>query len=302
MGITPIYVNRKTTDDDRRKRIFDGSLFLYSSPPASAKIVEWVRELAAATFPKGVDMRRAHAVMDVRKFVECTGPLKSKFTNDARTKKLCQELIVGMGCDPELTYFDLPRLRVAPPGDYLTTGVSYAYKPHRDTWYAHPRQLVNYWVPVFDGEPSHVMSMFIEYFRRPVGNASADWDYDEWVAKARFAAAQNIGTENRKHPVPTQSLGDTPDVRIVQNAGDLMVFSTCHLHASAPNQMETIRYSYDLRTLHLEDVRSGRGPENVDGKATGTTLKDFLRVSDLKPLDPADAIGSSPNNAERQVA
>jgi hypothetical protein len=40
----------------------------------------------------------------------------------------------------------------------------------------------------------------------------------------------------------------------------------------------------------------------VDGKATGTTLKDFLRVSDLKPLDPAEALGPSHNDAEKQIA
>lgn len=293
MSLTPIYVNRATSDDDRRNRIFDGGIFLYSAPKASTSLVEWARELATDAFPRGIDILRAHEVMEVSKFVDYAGPLKSRFTNDKRTKELCQQLIMDMGCDPELTYFDLPRLRVAPPGEYLTTGVSYAYKPHRDTWYAHPRQLVNYWVPIFDGEPSHVMSMFIDYFRIPVDNMSAKWDYDEWVAKSRFAAAQNIGAENRLHPVPTGQLGDTTDVRIVQNAGDLMVFSTCQLHASAPNHMETIRYSYDLRTLHLDDIRSDRGPVNVDGKATGTTLKDFLRVSDLKPLDPKDALRTS---------
>ena len=82
-------------------------------------------------------------------------------------------------------------------------------------------------------------------------------------------------------------------MRIVQNAGDLMVFSTCQLHASAPNEMDRIRYSYDLRTLNIEDMQQDRGPANLDSKATGTTLKDFLRVSDLKPLDPA-LVGSPP--------
>jgi hypothetical protein len=222
----------------------------------------------------------------VNEFVKRAGPLKSKYTNAERTKELCQELIAGMGCDPDLTYFDLPRLRVAPPGNYLTTGVSYSYKAHRDTWYAHPRQLVNYWVPIYDGEPSHVMSMYIDFFRQPVKNASRSWDYDEWVNNARFSAADNIGVEKRQHPVPLEALGETTDLRIVQNAGDLMVFSTCQLHSSSPNEIDQIRFSYDLRTLNLEDLREDRGPENLDGKATGTTLKDFLRVSDLKPLDP----------------
>lgn len=288
MSITPVYVNRKLTDDDRRQRIFGGGIFLYGAPASSSKIVEWAKSLIGDAFSTVEDARRAHTQHDVSAFVECAGPLKSKFTNAETTKKLCQELIVAMGCDPERTYFDLPRLRVAPPGNYLTSGVSYSYKPHRDTWYAHPRQLINYWVPIFDGEPSHVMSMFVDYFQRKVENASANWDYDDWVANARFAAAKNIGAENRGHPVPLQSVADSADIRIVQNAGDLMLFSTCQLHASAPNETGNVRYSFDLRTLNLDDLRLERGPQNLDGKATGSTLKDFLRVSDLKPLNPLD--------------
>lgn len=285
MSIMPLYVNRWVKDDDRRMSIFDGALFLYSAPDASARIVEWIRELVADAFTKVRDVRRAHEALAVEEFAKVAGSLKSRFTNDPRTKQLCQELIAAMRCDPERTYFDLPRLRVAPPGNYLTTGVSYSYKPHRDIWYAHPTQLINYWVPVYDSEPSTVMSMFLDYFHRPLANTSGEWDYDEWVKKARYAAVQNIGVENRPHPVPTQSLGDSIDVRIVQNAGDLMLFSTCQLHASAPNLTEGIRYSYDLRTLNIDDLREGRGPRNIDGKATGSTLKDFLRVSDLAPLE-----------------
>lgn len=286
MGITRIYVNKNILDDERRARIFDGGIFLYSQTPDSSKMTEWARELIDRAFGSTGDVRRAHNVLDVGQFVERAGPLKSTFTNSERTKRICQELIASMGCDPEATYFDLPRLRVAPPGTFLTSGVSYSYKPHRDTWYAHPPQLVNYWVPVFDSEPSHVMSMFIEYFRRPVNNTSSAWDYDDWVKNARFAAASNIDRETRRHPVPSMQLGDTADVRIVQNSGDLMMFSTCHLHATAPNELDTIRFSYDLRTLHVEDLALGRGPENLDAGATGSTARDFLRVSDLKPLEP----------------
>ena len=66
-----------------------------------------------------------------------------------------------------------------------------------------------------------------------------------------------------------------------------MLFSTCQLHATAPNESEQIRYSYDLRTVNIDDVVEGRGPANLDGLATGSTLGDFLRVSDLQPLDVA---------------
>jgi hypothetical protein len=282
VSITPIYVNRRLADDERRTRIFDGSIFLYSAPAASLRIVEWARSLIHEAFTE--DVRRAHTKLAIEEFVKRVGPLKSKFTNDATTKRLCQELITATGCDPEMTYFDLPRLRVAPPGGYLTTGVSYSYKPHRDTWYAHPPQLINYWVPLYDSEATTVMSMYVDFFQKPVENGSGNWDYDQWVKNSRFAAAQNIGIETRMHPVPLQDLGNAVDLRFVQNAGDLMLFSTCQLHATAQNESELIRFSYDLRTLHVEDLQRGRGPKNIDGKATGSTLKDFLRVSDLAPL------------------
>jgi hypothetical protein len=284
MAVTPFYVNRRLNDDERRSRIFDGAFFLYSAPAPSTGIVTWARQLIDEAFAETPDPRRAHLTLTAEAFAAVAGPLKSRFTNDVKTKRMCQELIAGLGCDPEKTYFDLPRLRVAPPGDYLTAGVSYSYKAHRDTWYAHPRQLINFWIPVFDSEPSTVMSMYIDHFQKPIANASGAWDYDEWVKNARFAASSNVREENRQHPVPLEDLVTAPEARIVQNAGDLMIFSTCQLHASAPNLTDAIRFSYDLRTIHLDDLANDRGPVDVDGKASGTTLKDFLRVSDLAPL------------------
>jgi len=285
MSFTPIYVNRRMQDDERRSRIFEGALFLYPAPRESLRITEWIRTLAAQAFDGVSDLRRAHEELAVADFVARVSRLKSRFTNHATTKQLCQELIRGVGSDPSATYFDLPRLRVAPPGNYLTTGVSYAYKPHRDTWYAHPRQLINYWVPVYDSEATTVMSMYVNFFNRPVQNASVGWDYDEWVKNSRFAAASNVGVESRPHPVPVEDLRDAADLRIVQNAGDLMLFSTCQLHATAPNDSGLIRFSYDLRTINIEDLRCDRGPRNVDAGATGSTLRDFLRVSDLAPFE-----------------
>jgi hypothetical protein len=285
MGVIPLYLNRHLSDDARRAHIFGGAVFLYSAPPESRQMVEWIRGLSVQAFQGLDDVRRAHEQLDVKAFVDRVGPLKSKFTNHAESKRLCQALISALGSDPDITYFDLPRLRVAPPGNYLTSGVSYAYKPHRDTWYAHPPQLVSFWVPVDDSEKSTVMSMYFDYFDKPIQNSTSGWDYDDWVANARYAAAQNVGTENRRHPMPAESVSDSLDIRIVQNAGDLTLFSTCHLHATAPNETGLIRYSYDLRTINIEDLQEGRGPSNVDSKATGSTLRDFLRVRDLAPLD-----------------
>lgn len=280
----PFYINRKLDEAARRASLYEGAIFLYSVPRSSQAIVDYIRELVTGAFELE-DPTTAHRVYSVDEFVRRSSPVKSTFTNSLKTKELCRALISEMGANPDETYFDLPRLRVVPPSDYLASGVSYNYKPHRDTWYAHPRQLINYWVPVFDSLECTVMSMYIDYFRTPVKNKSNEWDYDEWVKNSRFAAASNISGEARPHPVPEEDVAASTDVRIIQNAGDIMMFSTCQLHASAPNTADHTRFSFDLRTLNVEDLKQGRGPENVDGKPGGSTLKDFLRVGDFGPLE-----------------
>lgn len=267
-----------------RTSAYGGAIFLFGAPPGSTALVEWIRGLLAEAFEVS-DPSLVHRAYGVQEFVARSGPLKSRFVNDPTTRRLCRDLVVEMGCDPGRTYFDLPRLRVVPPSEYLSSGVSYNYKPHRDTWYAHPRQLINYWVPVFDTLETTVMSMYVDYFRTPVKNKSTDWDYDEWVKNSRFAAAANVGAEMRPHPTPMEEVGGSTDLRIILNAGDIMLFSTCQLHASARNISDTTRFSYDFRTLNLDDLVEGRGPENIDGFAGGTTLGDFLRVSDFSPLE-----------------
>jgi hypothetical protein len=146
---------------------------------------------------------------------------------------------------------------------------------------------LNYWAPVYPVVGDNVMSMFVDYFDRPVRNGSNAYDYDQWVAQHRFAAADKVTRDDRPHPLPFEDIDSRGEIRIAGDSGDVMVFSSNHLHASAPNRSGVTRFSYDLRTINIEDVRDARGPSNVDSGATGTTLGDFLRVSDLEPLDPA---------------
>jgi hypothetical protein len=233
----------------------------------------------------GLDPERAQFELDVESFIKRVGPLKSAFTNGSKTKELCQQFIAELGCDLDRTYFDLPRLRAVPSDNFLTSGVSYAYKAHRDTWYSHPSQLVNFWIPVFPVTGQNTMSMFVGYFDKPVDNASEVFDYDDWVANSRFAAAKQVKAEERPHPVPRQPIDTHSEIRIAGGMGDAMMFSTCHLHATAPNNSGVTRFSTDLRTVNLDDLLSGAGPANIDSRATGTTLGDFLRASDLAPLD-----------------
>jgi hypothetical protein len=56
-----------------------------------------------------------------------------------------------------------------------------------------------------------------------------------------------------------------------------------------PNTTDLARYSIDFRTVHLDDVVARRGAPNLDSRCTGTTMRDYLRASDLQKL-PDDVV------------
>ncbi len=200
-----VYLNRRIGDDDRRESLFSGNFFLYTDIGGADALADHAKELIAEAFG-GLDPERAQYEMDVEEFIRRVEPLKREFTNGQRTKELCQQFAVDLGTDPERTYFDIPRLRVIPADQFLTAGVSYNYKAHRDMWYGHPQQLVNYWTPVFPVVGENVMSMYTDYFDKPVKNGSNQYDYDEWVAKHRLAAAGAHDGRHAAAPAPAGGL------------------------------------------------------------------------------------------------
>ena len=279
-----IYTNPAFDDRQRRDAAFAGNILLYTGVPGLLRLVDHARSMIEEAFAPHEPLT-AYTKMTVPEFVKRTSPLKGGFTNGETTKRLMADFIAEFGADPERTYYDLPRLRVNPSGDYLTSGVSYAYAAHRDMWYAHPAAMLNFWLPVYDIGPDCGMSMFPRYWDRPVKNGSAGFDYDDWVVNARPAAVNLTKKDDRPHPLPQEPIDTNGEFRHAGRAGDVMVFSGQHLHGSAPNTSGKIRFSIDFRTLNLDDVLEGRGPKNIDNRSTGTTLGDWLRVSDLQTLD-----------------
>jgi hypothetical protein len=274
------------TDDERRHRIFDGHLILYSSRVSTKALCHHAKAMIDDAFG-ALDPETAQDHLSVEEFVAIVGPLKTRFTNDDRTKALLRNVLDDYGCDRDQTSFDVPRLRVVTHSGYLSAGVGYVYKAHRDVWYSSPHSQLNWWAPVFDVTPERSMGMFPSYWNRPIANTSADFDYDEWCRVGRQQAASQVDVDTRKHPLPSETVKGDP-MCMGLGVGTILIFSSAHLHATMPNTSGKTRFSVDFRTVNEEDVRAGRGAPNVDCRALGTTLGDFLRASDLshRPLDP----------------
>ncbi|GIH69052.1 phytanoyl-CoA dioxygenase family protein [Sphaerimonospora thailandensis] len=281
--MTVTFSNPRFDDTERRTRLYGGQVFLYSAVPESLALIEFARGLIVEAFD-GLDPETAQYEMPVEKFAAILADLKPRFIHHPTSKELLQALLVSFGCNPDKTYFDVPRMRSSTSDDYLTTGIAYAFHPHRDTWYSAPLCQVNWWIPIFDVVPENVMTFHPRYWDTPVKNGSHRYDYYEWNRTSRFNAAQHIGKDTREQPKPEEPVELEPRVTLVPERGGVMIFSGNQLHSSVPNTSGKTRFSIDFRTVHLDDVVARREAPNVDCACTGTTLRDFLRVRDLERM------------------
>ena len=286
--MSAVYVNAELSDDERRNRLYAGELFVSSPTKSSARLCEFARELSEEAFAPH-EPAIAQESMPAEKYVEILADLKPRFINHPECKKLIGGLLAEQGCDVEKTYFDVPRLRTMAHGEYLKAGLALQFHPHRDTWFSAPFAQLNWWLAVYAIESDNSMAFHLRYFDEPIKNSSSGYDYAEWNRTGRQQAALQVKQETRKQPMPEEPIELEPQVRIVPDVGGTLTFSAAHLHSTVPNTTSRTRFSIDFRTVNLDDLVEGRGAPNVDAECTGTTLRDFLRASDLEPL-PDDVV------------
>lgn len=275
-----VYFDSQTTDDDRRQKLYRGQLFVYSARESTAALCEFARELTEQAFAP-FDPRDAQHYLPVEQYVAILAELKPKFIHHPCCKTLIPALLADIGCDLGQTYFDVPRLRTATSGDYLKSGLAYAFKPHRDTWYSPPLCQLNWWLPIYPIESDNSMAFHMLYWDRPIQNSSHEFNYQEWNETGRRDAAKHVKADTRRQSEALEELELEPQLRLVAPPGAMIIFSAAHLHSTVPNITGRTRLSIDFRTVHRGDLAARRGAPNVDSHCSGTTIGDYLRGSDL---------------------
>jgi hypothetical protein len=232
----------------------------------------------------GLDPKTAQYHMDVESYVNIVAPLKPQFIHDPESKRLIQGILAELECGLEKTYLDVPRLRMVTSDAYLTSGVGYAHHAHRDTWYSAPFAQINWWLPIYPIETECSMAFHPHYWNRKVQNGSHTFNYYKLNTEGRANAAKHIKSDTRQQPKAEEPMELNPQVRVVCAPGDMILFSAAQMHSTVPNTAGFSRYSIDFRTVSLEDLESGNGAPNIDSNCTGTSLRDFMKGSDLTRL------------------
>lgn len=295
--MTAVFTNAALDDERRRRALYGGDVFVYSAGSGSRSLVEHARSLIAEAFG-ALDPETAQHQMAVEDFASLLAGLKPRFIHHPTSKALIQTLLSEFGCELEKTYFDVPRLRTSTSDDYLVSGISYAFHPHRDTWYSAPFSQINWWIPIFPVEVDNVMAFHPRYWSEGIQNGSRRYDYGEWSRTSRGAAATHIASDTRDQPRPEQAVELEPQIRVVPEPGGVLLFSGNQLHSTVPNNTGRTRFSIDFRTVHLNDVVGRHEAPNVDSACTGTSLGDFLRAGDLEPIG-ADIVMEYARTARR---
>jgi hypothetical protein len=290
-----LYFDQRLSDDDRRHALYNGDIFVYSPTPETQRLCSLARAMIEEAFSP-YDPRRIDQYLTMEDTAARLAKLKPAFIHHPECKQLLPEIITRLGGDSTQIYFDVPRMRSAYPTHYLTSGIAYAFHPHRDTWYSAPMCQINWWLPIYDIAPDNCLAIHPIYFARAVENNSEIYNYYEWNTRNRGDAAKHIRSDTREQPKPQQDI-ERQEVRVVCSAGGMILFSAAHMHETVPNTSGLARYSIDFRTVQFDDVVSHRGARNVDSRCTGTTLRDYLRCADLHHL-PGDVIDSYNDGTE----
>jgi len=293
-----VHIDPSFDDEERRRRLFAGDVIVYTQIPEVQAFAAFTRDLVNDALgpdePTSVHTRRSP-----EELADLLIDFKPKFIHHPESIAHVRRIVTALGARAGEVYADVPKLRTAFPQGGLSTGIAYAFQPHRDTWYAAPRQQVNWWMPVWPVAENNIMEFFPRWFGREIPNNSGDYDY--YVANAWRGRIKDFsgGKDTRVHPAPNGPLdADEPRITVVPPVGGIMLFSGDQLHASLPNTSAATRYSIDFRTVHLNDVRDGTGAPCADVRCVGTAMRDFRRLSDRaefteKEVAPYDTPGTN---------
>ena len=190
--MSAILVDPQISEKASRDALYAGSTLMLRPATASTKLCEFAWRMIQEAFSP-LHPEQAQDELPVEKFAAIIAELKPRFTHSPEAKRFLKELFEEIGWDPAKTYFDVPKLRIVTHSAYLTSGMGYAYKAHRDVWYSAPSCQINWWTPINEIQERSAMVIHPRYFDRAVPNNSSRFrrlQVERGRQKERFALHQ----------------------------------------------------------------------------------------------------------------
>ena len=260
------------------RRVFAGDMLCFDKLQTMRPLVRAARDAARAAFAPA-HPPRAHRVFAKEEFQSRAAQAQKTFNADA--KKIFGEVLREIQLPVDDMYWDTLGLRVNPPQKTNCGGFRSAVSAHRDTWGAAMQAQINWWSPVWPLAAKRTMGFYPSYWSRPLENTTGQWRFADFLA-ARKKCAPGEAAAYPSAPKPLQQPNESP-VPVLINVGDLLVFSSAHLHSSIANQTALTRFSLEIRTISGDDLRTKRGAPNVDCQSHPPLCRLFRGIIDGAP-------------------
>ena len=268
---------RDHNPEDVHARIFEGAVFVVRDGIVT-DIVSRVRAITEAAFSTS-DPQNAESRMEADAFKAAVKAARQGVDTDGQVTALWHDLLSALGMDLKDIFGDRLRLRIV-PSHASHRGLRHQPLPaHRDSWGSGFEAQVNWWMPLYPLSPRRTMVLWPDAFSTPVANSSGSWSLEA------FKAAQAQGEDYPLLPAVDVEPAPVHAVPVVVQPGELLAFSSAHLHASRSDASGISRFSLDTRTVRLSDIRLGRGAPNVDNAVADKQYAWFKRFSDGTGLD-----------------
>lgn len=266
------------------REVYQGSIFVIRGLDSARALTDLAAEIARRTMNDDAP-ETIHERVAGNHLIEAVNEAQATFKQSPAVGEAAEALFGDLGLDPQQLFRDRVYLRIQPPGPVHAGLPTSPLPSHRDCWTSNMYSQINWWAPVFPVTKGRTITFFPDYWSKPIPNTSHDWNLDEITARKRKADAGDYPVL----PAILEPVKTLNEIRIEADPGDVACFSGAHLHASVPNRTDQTRFSIEVRTCLLDDVRLGIGAPNVDGDAPRDGRSWFRRTSDDKTL--SDVLG-----------
>ena len=162
-------------------------------------------------------------------------------------------------------------MRTSTAQGYLTTGIAYAFHPHRDTRQSAPFSQLNWWLPIYPITADNGLAFHPRYWYTPVKNSSRVYNYTEWNATKLQTSpqAKSVPTLGSSLSRKKKSNWIRRSARCVSPVGSSFSQVPSCTQTSGTRQPRLGSASICV-PVHIDDAAAGIGAPNIDSGMHGS--------------------------------
>lgn len=250
------------SDDVRNEILFRGDLVVFCQIPALQALQGLLDRLVRQTLGDWFEDVDVHS----SDFSARMAALQQRFNVMPQTRELFAHALAQSGMDVTRNFADKLFLRCVPPTENSQAQFRGSIGYHRDTWGSNIQQQINWWTPLYPISEANTLVFYPDYWSKPVANTTAEWSFEAFREARRLARSQSSDAQidYPYAPEAKEAINSDNGIPILIEPGDLLCFSSAHLHGSSPEPRSGFRFNLEMRSYGAKGKPGVTPPENID--------------------------------------